>query len=202
MLKKIYIKYLYFALIFFVLALNILFLYHKNRNKEIATVLEKEILNIVSENAFLTEYIFDHLAKKPFKEFFTNIAINQHIKISENNLLVFVFYKNSCTPCLDNEFSNIRKFSEKFGANRIILISDIFDDRAQTILLHENNMENIKLFSLSPNYLTPPFNKFQEKPFYFILDSLCQANMIFVPDLKLKILTEKYYKKIGEKFFN
>jgi hypothetical protein len=202
MLKKIYIKYLYFALIFFVLVINILFLYHKNRNKEIATLLEKEIVNIVSENAFLTDYIFEHLANESLNRVLWKIEINQHLNISENNHLVFVFFRNSCTPCLDNEFSNIRKFALKFGVDRIILISDILDDRAQSILLFENNMENIKQISLSPDCFTFPLNKFQEKPFYFIVDSLWQANMIFVPDLKLTSLTEKYFKKIDEKYFN
>jgi hypothetical protein len=202
MSKKISIKFLYFTIIFFMLIINLLLFYQKKKNKDLISNFEMEYKKVYLENYKLSTAFFNNLGKEPLSNILLSSELSNYKTESSYNKLIFRFYNNSCSSCIEKEFANIKQNSSQIGIENIVIIATNFDNKELTASLIANGLGNIKLITKLDKEIDVVINNYVNRPYYFIVDSIGYAKMIFKPDPAFPLISEKYFKEVIKNFFS
>jgi hypothetical protein len=116
-------------------------------------------------------------------------------------MLVFRYFENNCSTCIEEELLNIKNHSSEIGNENIFILVTSNSPEDLTTTLKVRNMERIRIRNIPDTEVIFSKRLSGNKPFYFVLDSVSHANMIFEPDLRVPGLTEKYFEAITKRFF-
>lgn len=202
MQKKINISLLLYALGTFFLIINFLIFYQKRVNRILTSNFETEFKKVILENSVLTDIIFENLEKKQLDPVFINSELTNNKSDHRQNILGWRFFENNCEKCLEEEFLNIKKYSELIGIEKVVIFTSSHNMRELKASFSARNMREYKLINIPESEINLSSGGPENKPFYFILDSTGFANLIFKPDVRAPYLTEKYFKMAINKFFS
>jgi hypothetical protein len=200
MSKKISIRISIFIIILFLIVIDLILIHQKGKYKEFASDIDVEYGKLRLENYYLVNLILDHLEKKALSSFIT-VPDTIDFNSRNNNLFVWMYSKNTCTSCIEQEFSDIVRLSSQIGRENIAIIVAKPHYIQLNELLITYGLGDLKTIIINNENEGAIVNN-ENKTFYFVIDTLNNANMIFHPNHKLSILSEKYFEKIIDKYFD
>lgn len=139
----------------------------------------------------LSDLLFEHIALSG------EISLIIEDSIFTTPKLVCAYNDRGCTPCILNEFENIKQFSSQFGLKDIVIMPLVSDIDRFIKMLHTHKMDSYHL--LFPRHDQLIVHPESDKGFivYFVYHQGSSPRMIFFPKSNLPDLTIRYYKLIG-----
>jgi hypothetical protein len=124
------------------------------------------------------------------------IKFNQLTK--EKPKLIFKYSALNCNDCVDEQIVLLKKAAKKIGSENIVIITDYGTPRELTQFIRMNQI-SFKIYNLRNLKLTTIDNNL---PYYFILDESYSLKLLFFPLKGDTLITQQYFNKINEKYFN
>lgn len=202
MQKKIKISILFYSLGTFLVIINLLLFYQKRVNRNLTSNFETEFKKVIMENSVLTDIVFENLEKNQLDSALFNSVQKNNKSRLHHNFLGFRYFENSCDKCVEEELMNIKKYSQLIGVDNIIILTSNHNLRELKASFSARKMGDYELINIPDFEINFSSGESENKPFYFILDSAFFANMIFKPDVRIPMLTEKYFKLVKNKYFS
>ena len=154
--------------------------------------LNQNLIN-VEQNTWQIEQLFSEFKSKIEFEKYDNSTIQFSELLNDDSIgLFFFFHENSCSACLDTEFSHIKNISdslkipihfvcrsEGWRSIRLIQQSNKFEDEFYRLIINDDYLNEELFYS----------------PFYFLKDKM-SAYFIFIPLKENPQRTLNYFKFI------
>jgi len=157
--------------------------------------LKLDILNSNTEKISIIETLIINLSNKPLEMMNLSDEIMDFLSKKDMEHLIFIFSKNSCNPCIENEIMNIKKFNGFENRLKPILIGINYSTLELKNLAMNLGLKDQEIFV---NKIDTTEMYFLEKtvPLYFLLDTHKNARMIFKPNSKIPSISEEYLKTV------
>ena len=117
--------------------------------------------------------------------------------VGEKPKLVFRYSQLNCNICVDSQMDFVKKFANKYGYDKLIMVSNykfkknIF--QFKTLNNINNEIYNIEVLDSALDILNIPY--------YFILDKDCHPTKFHFPEKIFPENTKEYFKSIEDQYF-
>lgn len=125
---------------------------------------------------------------------------NVHLSnlVGKKPKLVFRYTQLNCNICIDSQMGFIKEFVNKYGYDKLIMISNYKYKKNiyqfKTLNNINNEIFNVEILDSALDRLNIPY--------YFILNKVCQPTIFHFPDKNFPENTKEYFKSIEDQYFN
>ena len=161
----------------------------KKTQVQINTLVEQN--NLLKNSLFHTILSSNPLITETFKTKDNRII---HWKdIIDKNVLVFRFFDNSCSSCLDRELSNINSLENK--GVPILILATFPNERALQSLLNRNKIKS-PVYNLAPQFHLFSFEEHIPNLYIFFLSRELNIKYLYFPIQNDNEISTAYYQHI------
>lgn len=112
--------------------------------------------------------------------------------------LIFKYSTLNCNICVEEQVTLLKKASEKIGTENIMIITNYTSPLELSQFLRLNQID-FKVFNLQNMEFTVMDKNL---PYYFILDEDFSLKNLFIPVKGDTALSQQYFIKVQERYFN
>ena len=119
----------------------------------------------------------------------------------EEPVLVWRYFQNYCNSCIDYELIILKENIKKINEKNIVIIATYDNPLIMNTWIATNRLKRITLLKVPADEFNFNSENNYHEPYFFIYNKEKIANFIFTPEESLPQLTEKYFNRITEEYF-